>query len=332
MLRRGSPVMSPLVSLVTQHGAATVFVAVLLKQLGLPVPTVPLLLATGALAGNGLASPVTVVALACVASLLGHSAWFLAGRRAGRKVLRLVCRVSLQPDACVRRGLNFLGERGGRAVFFSYFLPGVDTVVQPLAAIAGMSWRRFIGLNLLGAVTWAGSYVGLGYALGPRLEQALGVVERLGAPIGRTAAAMFLLYLGWKLLYRQLAIRRLQMARVSPQELRQKLDDGSVVFVVDLRHRLEVTNDPQTIPGAVTIPIEELDAHFEEIPRDREVITFCSCPNEHSAALAAYRLHRRGITLVRPLAGGLDEWRRLDYATGLVTSGGSPSLLAAKKY
>jgi rhodanese-related sulfurtransferase len=52
-----------------------------------------------------------------------------------------------------------------------------------------------------------------------------------------------------------------------------------------------------------------LEEAFEVIPRDREIVLFCSCPNEATAAQMALRLRNLGITRIRPLAGGLAGWR-----------------------
>jgi rhodanese-related sulfurtransferase len=78
---------------------------------------------------------------------------------------------------------------------------------------------------------------------------------------------------------------------------------------VDLRHALEFESDPETIPGAVHLNAEELEEALEVIPRDREVVMFCSCPNEAAAAQMAIRLRHLGVVRIRPLAGGLDGWR-----------------------
>lgn len=53
----------------------------------------------------------------------------------------------------------------------------------------------------------------------------------------------------------------------------------------------------------------DLEEAIELIPRDREIVLFCSCPNEATSAQMAMRLRNLGITRIRPLAGGLAGWR-----------------------
>ena len=117
-------------------------------------------------------------------------------------------------------------------------------------------------------------------------------------------------YIGWKWQNRQRFLRNLRVARITPEELKQRLDAREDLIVVDLRHSLEFDAEPQTISGAVHMDPADLEEAIEVIPRDREIVLFCSCPNEATAAQMALRLRSRGITKIRPLAEGLDGWRK----------------------
>src|SRR5712691_2508672 len=135
-----------------RHGYSVLFAWVLVEQLGLPVPSVPLLLAAGALAGRGRLNLSLVAALPIVAALLSDALWYELGRRRGVKVLQFLCRISLEPDSCVRRTENVFARHGARSLLVAKFVPGLNTAAPepvPLLRCAG-------GDGLGGRVCWAG--------------------------------------------------------------------------------------------------------------------------------------------------------------------------------
>ena len=152
----------------------------------------------------------------------------------------------------------------------------------------------------------------------------IGYVAEQAVRFGATATTIIAVSLGgyllYKYLYRQKLLRELRVARITPIELKQLMDNGHQSVVVDLRGTLDHVADPYTIPGALRISAEELEQRHHDIPRDRDVILFCACPNEATAAKMALMLKRRGINRVRPLAGGIDGWRELAYPLELVVS------------
>jgi rhodanese-related sulfurtransferase len=97
------------------------------------------------------------------------------------------------------------------------------------------------------------------------------------------------------------------MTRITVAELRQKLDAGENPLIFDLRAD-SGDGEELIIPGAVRISMDEL-GKSTDIPRDRDIIVYCACPNEISAARVALKLRQNGFTRVRPLKGGIDAWR-----------------------
>src|SRR5215831_3237683 len=220
-----------------------VFSWVLLDQIGLPLPAMPVLLGAGALARGGRLALVPTIALATLASILGHAAWYEAGRRRGRTVLGWLCRVSLEPDACVRRGENLLAKNGALMLILAHFVPGLDLVAQPLAALAGLSRARYLAITAVGSLAWAAGFTGLGFLLG---EPLLRAAQTIGAALGIAFAAAFLAYLGWKIVTRYRLLAHLRMTRLQPDELMRLLAEGNA-FVIDLRHPGDVAADPRRI-------------------------------------------------------------------------------------
>lgn len=259
-----------------QHGYAVLFAWVALEQGGLPIPAVPVLLAAGALAGTGRMHPGLIVGIAVGASLVSDVGWYAIGRRQGMRVLRLLCRISLEPDACVRETENLFSRRGITSLLVAKFIPGLSTVAPPLAGVIRMPLPRFLLFDGLGALLWVGLFVSLGVLFSEQLE---GLAVLL-ATMGSWLLAIFMgglgAYLLWKFLARRRLLRRLRLARITPEELHRKLETGEEVVIVDLRHPLEFGADPTGIPGAIRVSAGDLEEQRLAIPRDREVILYCS--------------------------------------------------------
>jgi len=187
-------------------------------------------------------------------------------------VLGWLCRISLEPDACVRRGENLLAKSGARMLILAHFVPGLDLVAQPLAALAGLSRPRYLAITAVGSFAWAAGFAGLGFLLGQPL---LGAAHTIGAVLVGALAAAFLAYLGWKIVTRYRLLAHLRMTRLDPDELVRLLAENKA-FVIDLRHPRDVAADPRRILGALHIPAEELEARVDEIPRDREIVLYCT--------------------------------------------------------
>jgi membrane protein DedA with SNARE-associated domain len=258
------------------HGYALLVAWVFTEQLGLPLPSMPLLLAAGALAGTGrmslFISFLSVVFVAVIADFI----WYQLGRHRGIQILQLLCKISLQPDSCVRRTEGLFSRQGARSLVLAKFFPGLGTVAAPLAGIFHMRLRRFLFFDTLGAALWAGAYLGIGYVFSGEIER---IAENLAALGGRLVVlliAAFVFYIGYKIVARQRFLRELRIARITPEELKKKLDAGENLVIVDLRHSVDFEADPETIPGAFRMDAKELEEKNDRFPGDREVILYCT--------------------------------------------------------
>jgi membrane protein DedA with SNARE-associated domain len=264
------------VSFLLRHGYALLFAIVLVEQAGLPLPALPVLLAMGALVGAGHFNMAVALLVVVAACLVADLAWFELGRRHGARILALLCRISLEPDSCVRRTENALAAGGARTLLLAKFLPGLSTAAPPVAGMLHMRLSRFLLWDVAGAVLWSGSYLALGYVFSDQLERIADLVAGLGSRLVTVIAAGLALYILWKYIQRRRFIRELAVARITPEELRRRLEAGEDVVVVDLRHSMEFDADPATVPGAIHVLPDELDARHGEIPRDRDVILYCT--------------------------------------------------------
>jgi membrane protein DedA with SNARE-associated domain/rhodanese-related sulfurtransferase len=296
-----------------RHGHLVLTVWVFAEQVGLPIPSIPILLAAGALAGVGRMNPATSLLCCVVAAVIADSLWFQLGRLRGIQVLQLLCRISLEPESCVRRTEQVFSTRGTRTLLVSKFLPGVNTVAPPMAGVVHMKPWRFLLFDALGALLWAGTFIGLGYAFSGEIERLAASAETMGG----VAVAVFSVglagYVASKLFARHRFLRELRIARIGVDDLKARIDSGEDLVIVDLRRALDVEAEPETIPGAFQMDAQELERTNDRLPRDREIILFCTCPNEATSARVALLLRRQGIRRIRPLEGGLAGWRERGY-------------------
>ncbi len=268
--------MSPTVQFLVRHGYAVLFLSVAAEQIGLPIPAVPVLLAAGALAGAGTMGLPAALGVALVATLMCDGAWYEVGRRRGAAVLRVLCRISLEPDSCVRRTESSFARYGSRSLVVAKFIPGVGAVAPPLAGMFHMRASRFLVFDTAGALVWAGAYLGVGFVFSGQIERLADHAALLGSWLVVLLVALAAGYIARKLHQRRRFLRELRVARITPQELKAKLDAGENVVVVDLRHRLDFEADPRTIPGAISLSVEDFEERWREIPADREVVLFCT--------------------------------------------------------
>lgn len=317
------------VQFLVDHGASVLFWVVFVEQLGLPIPVIPLLIAAGALVGAGKMSVATVILIPVAASLLPDLAWYYVGRIKGGKVLGILCRVSLEPESCVRSTENLFHQYGARSLLVAKFIPGFSTVVRPLAGIVGMSAGTFLFYDALGALIWAGASAGVGALFSNQLERFALLFDQAGGVLLAVLCLGLVGFVGYKFYHRRKFMRSLRMSKISVDELKQRLDAGESITVVDVRHQLSLEMDPETIPGALNLLLEEVDHRHHEIPRDRDIVLYCTCPNEVSSARTALLLKRKGIHRVRPLEGGLDAWRERKFPVQRWTSNLSTSSLAS---
>lgn len=300
--------MQELFDLIARYGVLIVFLNVLVEQVGLPVPAVPTLIVAGALAATGQLSAPLVFGVAVLACYIGDGLWFGGGRLYGRRVLRLLCRISLSPDSCVRQSEYHFERWGGAVLIVAKFVPGLSTVAPPLAGAMRMGWPSFIVLNGIGIALWAALPIVAGLLFYRQVDRIIGALESYGPLALALVAALLVAYIAFKWRERRRFYRTLRLARISVEELRRLIDGGRQPIVVDVRSPVARKTDARFIPGALVMDAAVPDAGLRELPSDRDVIFYCSCPNEASAAQVAKKLIELGYQRVRPLQGGLDAW------------------------
>ena len=301
----------------TQYGSVLLFVVVLVEQVGLPVPALLFLIAAGALVGTGQMALSVAVGSAVLAALLGDQLWYELGRRRGRRVLNWLCRISLEPTSCVRRTEEFFTRHGMRSLVVAKFVPGLSTIAPALAGIVGLRMPQYLLYNGLGTILWVGSGIGLGYAFSDQLEQAVSVVAHLGPTMVLILLGGVAGYVAYKVWHHFRVGRR--VPRLTVQQVKEKISAGEDPVFIDLRShgaRREVPG----IPGSLPLSVEEVIAGHRDLPRDRDVILYCACPQDAASVQAAKRLHEKGLARVWPLAGGIEAWHAFNCEAGVAVS------------
>jgi membrane protein DedA with SNARE-associated domain/rhodanese-related sulfurtransferase len=320
-----------MVGLITQYGLALVFANVLIQQIGLPIPAVPTLIVAGALAADGKFSILAIFAVAFIACALSDTIWYSAGRLYGRRVTNLLCRMSLSPDSCVRQS-EYLFERWGRlTLVLAKFVPGGSVITPPLAGTMRLSWWSFALLDGLGAAIWAGVAIGLGVFFHREITHLILRLQGFEIIAIEVIGVLLAGYIAIKWWQRRRFYKALRMARITVDELHRLRDGGHQPVIVDLRTSLGRDQDRRFIPGALIVDFAEVDQWLDRFPTDREIIFYCTCPDEAGAASVARKLMDLGYTRVRPLLGGLDAWIAAGHevACGTVASADSASIHGA---
>lgn len=303
----------------TRHAYAILFTWVLIEQAGVPVPSVPVLLAAGTMSARHHLHVSLILPLILLACLLADSTWFFLGRRYGTRIVEVLCRMSLEAATCITRTEGSLSRRGGVTLLFAKFVPGLSTMAAPLAGQAGMSYRMFLLYDSAGTLCWASAWLFGGRFLGDLVERS----HHLFALLARFAAGIVLLMVVTVMVVRYLRrvkfLRELRGLRLEPAQLLAMIRDAELrgvppPFIVDLRHPLDVLSDPLMLPYALRIGPDELKQRQAMLPRDRDVVLYCTCPSEETSAKVALELRRLGVRRVRPLRGGLQGWRDAGYA------------------
>jgi membrane protein DedA with SNARE-associated domain len=262
--------MHQLLEFLVQHGYLVLFGVVLAELAGLPIPSIPVFLAMGALIGLGSFSFGTSLAVALSAALVSDSAWYLVGRQKGSSVLKLLCRISLEPDSCVSNTRYWFRRLGGWAMIVAKFFPGLSTIAAPMAGLSRMPWWKFLALDSAGVLVWAGTYMSVGMVFRLQLEDVAAMVAHFGSGVTMVVGAPLALWILWKYWKRRRFIKSLIVARITPEELLKRLDE---VVLIDLRVAEEVQDQ---LPGAVWFNRRELAEQARGIPLDRDVVIYCS--------------------------------------------------------
>ena len=299
--------MDTIVHLLVAHGLVVVFFNVLAAQVGLPLPMVPVLVVMGARSVAGDVAVEALFAVALSACLVADLLWYAAGQRYGGRVLRTVCRLSMSPDSCVRQTQSLFTRWGVWTLVVAKFIPGLGPISTALSGQTRVSLPVFLLLDAIGASLFVGVAIGLGRVFHSAVDSVLGMLAGFGQVGIVGIVAALLLFIAFRFAQRYWLIRALRMTRISVAELERLRASDTPHAIYDVRAAASRERDG-AIPGARPWAVEATELPAEAASPEVEVIVYCDCPNDYSAAKVAYRLRHAGFTNVRPLHGGFDAW------------------------
>ncbi len=258
-----------------------VFVNVLLDQLGLPIPSFPTLLVAGAIAASAQLDLIELFSAALIGSVIADALWYAAGWRFGTRVMRTLCRLSLTPDSCVGQTQTRFERWGVNALLFAKFVPGLATIARPMAGAARIRWPRFLYFDSPGAALWVGAALGTGAVFNTQIGEALAQLSSLGWVALGVIGVPLLLFIAFKWQQRRSFMRTLRMARISVDELYRLMNSATDPLIVNVRSATARAIEPRQIPRSVHVPLDAIDRHASALPRNREIVLYCTCPTRH---------------------------------------------------
>jgi membrane protein DedA with SNARE-associated domain len=265
-----------LAALLLKHGYLLLFFYVLAVAIGVPIPADPLLLLMGAMVGNHQYSFFVSLPIAVGAALVGDVLWYELGRSRGRWVMRFLCKLSLEPDACVRKTEMAFGKRGARLLLFAKFVLGMGLLSVSLAGVSKIPYWQFVVADVAGCTLWVSSYLLIGRIFHREVDVLIRWLGLFGRRAGLTVAILIALYILVKYLQRQRFIRKLRIDRITPSQALELIASEKPVTIVDLRHPGEVERNGMKIVGALVLRPDDLSADSRQIPPGREVILYCT--------------------------------------------------------
>ncbi len=317
--------MNEFLLLLSTQGSLLVFLVTLATRLGAPVPAMPFLIVAGGLTVSGQVSLVGVTAAAMVGNLIGDGVWFLAGRHWGYRVMRLLCRISLSPDSCVRQSETIIGRWGGMSLIAAKFVPGVSVVAAPMAGALGMTNLRFLAYETVAALIWTLGLLYIGRIFHSAIQDVMNVMSEVGLVAAVLCGLALLAFVVWRWRRRRAAQHVEDIVHIEVQALRDALATGSGPTVIDVRSDEARAIDPRAIPGAIGIGLKQLPQRIGGFKGARELVVFCDCPDDASAIAGARVLMAAGLPKVRVLAGGLDAWIASQAADPVVAAAAAAS-------
>ncbi len=296
-----------------QYGYLILFVWVMAEMLGIPIPSTPLLVAAGTLtATHRLSFPLVVLAVVA-GCMAGDTVWYFLGKRFGGGMVRLVCKLSLESSTCVRRTQDYFTKHGLKALLVSKFVPGLTTLAAPIAGQSGVPYRSFLVYDFMGSLIWTLALTISGRFFGNVLKLDPVALQWVRNSFGVIFVLAVMGFVLSRIMRQQAFLREIRTSRLEPEDLKRRLDEGEPLYIVDLRHPLDYLPDPRVLPGAVRFTADSLLKNSDSIPRDRDIVLYCTCPSEATAAKTAMTIRKLGIKRVRPLRGGFDGWKNLGF-------------------
>jgi membrane protein DedA with SNARE-associated domain/rhodanese-related sulfurtransferase len=303
-----------LLSAIEHHGYAATAVVMFLGSCGLPLPLAVVLLTAGAAAHGGSLNLGLVILCALAAALTGDVLMFLGGRYTGWWLLAGLCKISMNPDACIFGSARSFYHRGPKTLLFAKFVPGLATVAAPLAGSLNMRLVRFLRLDGLGVMLYAAAWSTTGFVLARFLRAIIAGVEQLGHATAAFLAGLLVLYLLWLAISWLRDSRFSAVEKVEAREVFERLRTAThdrLMIIADVRSHGYYDPGMQRIQNSIRVEPsrlrEELEALREFMQPECEIYLYCSCAREATSVRVARMLEQENCS-TKVIQGGLKAW------------------------
>lgn len=258
---------------ISQYGVAAMFLVSFVENIGAPFPAFPVLVLVGAVSVSGQTSFPVLVAGAVLGAIVADGIWYDLGRRRGKKVLSWMCRLSLNPDVCVENSVDLFHRRKTTTILLAKFLPGVNSVMPPLAGVAGLPFSLFLLLDTLGAVLWAVAGTGLGRVFGAEIA---GLAHTIQGGMAWVLAAGLAVSVLWAFGYRFYLVKHYATPRIGAEGLYERMRGDSAPIVLDLRRDEYYEPSDRMIEGSFRLRPATFHRFAHHLPRDRDLVFYCT--------------------------------------------------------
>jgi membrane protein DedA with SNARE-associated domain/rhodanese-related sulfurtransferase len=294
------------ISGLASHGYSILFAVVFLEAIGFPLPAALALLIAGAASARGSLHSSYVLGGALIATVSGDTLMFLMGRYTGWFFLGLLCRISLNPEACILSSADSFLRRGRMLLVVSKFIPGINTMAPPLAGSMNMRPLQFFGLDLAGAGLYIFTFFGVGFLFSGALGTITRGYQSFGRAAGWVVVALIAAYVGY-VAWQWLKVRALRTVPfAAPSEAAQLIKLGARIY--DVRSHGYLDAKATRITGSRRLDPNMLTRFNEESPDGPMVYVYCTCAREATSVRVARELQNRGVR-VSVIKGGLRAWK-----------------------
>ncbi|HEY4084687.1 MAG TPA: rhodanese-like domain-containing protein [Bryobacteraceae bacterium] len=293
-------------SAVAVHGYLVLFVLVFMEAVGFPVPAAPGLILAGAAAARGALSPAECVGTALFAIMLGDALMYALGRLTGWWLLGLLCRISLNPEACILQSADSFYRRGRVLLVVVKFIPGINTLAAPLSGSMSMPVWQFLGLDFAGANLYIGAWIAVGFIFSDVLQSMTRGYAAFEAALGWVVGAVILLWAANRIRIWTKAKRAGPVRMIQPEQL-ARVRSGAWIF--DVRSHGYYEKGTMRIQGSRRVDPNSLTEEMASLPKDKAIVLYCTCVRESTSAHVARVMDKSGFD-VWVLEGGFRAWKK----------------------
>lgn len=270
--------MPDILSMIAKYGYQSLFAAMFMESIGLPVPGALALLAAGAASAAGVLHPTTALAVAVLAMLIGDTSLYVTGRYTGWSLLGFLCGLSLSPEVCILRAAKWFYQRGRATLLFAKFIPGVNSMAPPLAGSMNMRPGQFLSFDVLGVLAYIVAYGSIGFIFRDVFKMIAGGLQaftKVAEWIVLIGVAAFVGQRVWLYATHRLS-RFVQRVPVTDLEARLKLKGADDVIIADVRSHGYYDPGEQRVLGSIRLEPNNLETFIDTLPKDKPIYLYCT--------------------------------------------------------